>query len=340
MTGPVGLSLSLGPSPVGGATAPTIVGFAYPGELLIVDGGTGSVQWRRDGENITGETSLAYTVGINDIGKSIDVIRGEQESDPVTCWHPKDEPGVSVVLLGNNQVFNAVDPEVEATDGQTVRRWRDQSANAFAFDQSTGANQPLRQTTEVSGNDTVQFDGVDDILDGGPNSVIRNKQFGYMIVACADTNRTGGNDRHAVLQVSTNAIGGAAVWMAMFTRFNGNNFAVGSRRRFTDSVSSAESPSESGYHVLSGEARWSAGSLRLRVDGTQVSADDDISSGPSQNADSPTIRVGSSGVRPFPGHVAFALVAAPDSEWTATQRSRIERYAGLLIGKDIPLVTP
>ena len=338
MTGPVGLSLSLGPSPVGGASSPSISGVAYPGETLTVSGGSGDIQWRVDGDAVTGETGSTYVVSVNDIGKAIDVLQETVVTLPVTCWHPRDEPGVSVVMLANKEVYNAIDPEVEATDGQTVRRWVGQTDSPVVLNQSTGAEQPLRQVAEVNGNDTVQFDGSNDFIGTGSNSIIRNKSWAYLIAACADTNRTGGNDIHAVLHIGTNFPG--AVWIGLNTRAVDNVFRIASRRQFSDSISSATAPSADGYHVLTGECRWAAGSIRLRVDGETVDSDDAISAGNSQDSNSAELLIGSTGTRPFPGHVAMALVATPDDEWTPEVRSRIERYAGLLIGKNIPLVEP
>lgn len=318
------------------AAPPSISGTAYPGETLTVTGGTGSKQWRVDGVDVSGETASTYVVRVNDIGLDIECVVGVEATDPSVCWKPQDEPGVSVVVLGNFDALNTVGPDVEATDGQSVLRWADQTANGYYFTQATEASKPIRQVAEVNGNDILRFNGTDHRMTNVNNDIGRNKSIIYIGAAVSDTNRTAGGASHIVCGISNNQ-NAASARFAIYTRLGGSNiYDLLVRRLDGDSLLQVTSPSLDGFNVLLGEGLYPT--HNLRVNGSQV-ATGTSSSGSTSDTASVGVSIGGDGNNFMPGDIAGVIIATPSVAWTTTQRNRIERYLGLLVGKNIPLLS-
>jgi hypothetical protein len=320
---------------LGSGGLPVLSGVAYPGETLSVLGGS-VYQWKVNSSNVSGETASTYVVRVNDIGKTVTCNVDSVDLNELTVWHPNDESGTAVVLLANINAYTSVGPPVEATDGQTVRQWEDQSSNAFTADQTTGANQPLRQVSEVSGNDVLQFDTTDN-LKLSNKSVGRNKPYIYLFVAMQDTTRTSGGASHCVAIVSTPA-NQATSRISVYSRLSSANNFVGLFKRLdADSTLILTSPSSAGYHVITAEGMYLDGQANLRVDGTQV-ATGLLTSGNTQDTDSADITFGTEGTNPGTPMIAGLIIATPTSTLTTAAVARIERYLGLLAGLDIPLI--
>ena len=321
---------------------PVISGTTYPGETLTALGGSGSYQWTKDGASISGATSATYVLGVNDIGGAIRCVRnGVTSSNAITVWHPRDESGVNGVYLANFGLLDA--SAVAATDGVAVATWQDQSGLGYHATQSTAGNRPLAQLNEVSGNATVQFDGSSDLLSlsGAALDNFRNKSWGYIFAAASDTNRTSGDTFHTIYAASIS--GATNARLGLFTRNNlAAQFSAISRRLDADTLVNTASASAAGYYVLAAEALFATGNLKLRLDGSQTGTVAYPSgAGNSSDTGSRAASIGNLAtglVSRFPGHIAGVITAAPSAQLTDSARSRIERYLGLLVGKNIALV--
>jgi hypothetical protein len=85
----------------------------------------------------------------------------------VPVFTPADVVGLSLWFdaADSESVLNSIGPDVSATDGQTVRRWKDRSENLLHANQSTGLNQPLYETAEINGNAVTRWDGANDCME-------------------------------------------------------------------------------------------------------------------------------------------------------------------------------
>lgn len=354
---PTGVSISYQSEALPENTAsPTISGFAYPQETLTVDEGTWTgtnitytYQWTADGSEISGATSSTYSPTVEQVGAAIickvtatnSSGSTTANSETVTVWHPIDESGVAMVFLANTQVLNSTSPDTEATDGQAVTLWRDQTANGWDASGS-GTTRPLRQVDEINSNDVVSFDGTDDLLSVTATAaldVFRNKDYGYVIAAVSDKNPTAGDDFHPVSSIARGST--AAERAAMYTRFSATSqFLVGGRRLDADAFSTVSAAAQSGYNVVTGQHLWADNTLGIRVNGVQGSTTTFASgAGKSENTASLTIKMGESADGNFqaPDNLAAKIVVSPAAVMTAQSMARLERYVGLLIGKDIAL---
>jgi hypothetical protein len=309
---------------------PVISGFAYPEETLT---STRAAQWTIDGVPVSGQTGSTFVVPLLAYGR---VVRCGS-SDPVTVWKPWDIAGVVSVRVADRGVLNAVSPDVVATDGQTVRRWNGLVSNQPA-DQAVGVNQPIFRATGQSGNPSVEFDGSNDRfeLSGSELNAFQNVGQGYLIVGCRDTNPTGGFTGHNLIVFSNNA--GVTRLLIGSRGLGGNSFSAVARRLDVDAFTSATSPNNGNYNVLCAHGDWANGFVRLRVNGAVAASTALPSSGQTSNTPSLSATIGSNPPNDanFPGHLCCAI--AVNQAVSATNLSRLERFAGLFGGLNIPLV--
>jgi hypothetical protein len=308
---------------------PTISGTAFPGETLT---STSAGQWTADGVPISGETGATYVVGLDKIGA---VIRCGG-SNPLTIWHPNTIPNVIAAFLSNFNVLNSVSPDVPATDGQSVRNWVD-VVNGYQYGQTAGVSQPIFDTDTPR----LNFDGSNDQLtqmDDAIRNFSRNVNNAQVYAIVRDTNRAGGTSLHPIIGANTSS----SVALFLLTQSNLSGWACSGRRVNGETFKSVAAASSDGWHVIGGEHLYSAGTLNLRVDGSQAATTSFTASGASDSTSLAATRIGSDGlVTPlnfFPGDIAGVVFTRGSTALTATQRSQIERYLGLFGGLNIPLV--
>jgi hypothetical protein len=308
---------------------PVISGFAYPLETLTA---SRAGQWSIDGVPVIGQTGTTFQVPLLAYGRTITC----DNSAPVVVWKPWDIAGVVSVRVADRGVLNAVSPDVVATNNQTVRRWNG-LVSAQPADQTNSAFQPIWRATEQSGNPSLEFDGVDDVLNLSEAGILQSLQSFYAITGARDINPTGGTTQHAYLWFSTST---GVSQVTMNTRAaTGDIFNIGGRRLPSDGfVSTTGVASDSNYHVHTGEFLYSLGQMRQRLDGQQVSSANFTSgAGLSDSVASPAAFIGRGAVGIFfPGHITCVILA--NQLLSATDRSRLERFAGLFGGLNIPLV--
>jgi hypothetical protein len=325
------LSNMLSRSRAGGA--PVISGTAFPGETLT---STKAEQWYANGNAISGETGNTYVVRLSDIGVAIT----QTGSNTITIWHPDDIAGVASVRLANSNALASISPNIAATNGQSVRRWTDLIAS-YPSDQITSINQPIYRSTGQSGNPSLEFDGVNDILtlsNSTELSAFSNVATGYVIVGCRDTNPTGGSAFH--VPFTMNLPGATAnTRISIVTKLSvSSTFAI-SATRSMDLISTTGVASNNAYHVHTAEMLFSAGVLNQRLDGTQVSTANFLAASNSSAVSSTAGGIGDSPTfssQDFPGHICCIILV--NQSLSATNRSQLERYAGLFGNLNIPLV--
>jgi hypothetical protein len=288
---------------------------------------------------ISGETGSTLVLGIMDIGVAV----SQLNSNVLTTWHPRDIAAVKSVHVSRANVFSSISPNVAAANGAAIRRNVD-LINSYNADQTTGVSQPIYRATGQSGGPSMEFDGSNDRLDmtgSGSLDMFRNVGYGYIIAGARDTNHTGGSLNHAIAAFTVN--GSTTNRLLLTTRGGnaGNNFQVIARRLDADAFTGVFSANDGNYNVLTAEALFATGSLNLRVNGSQT-ATTALSggSGNTSNTASLYASIGnfldSSG--PFPGHITAVITVSGSTALSATDRSRLERWVGLMGALNIPLV--
>lgn len=315
-------------SPLTGVVPKEIRGLLYPGETVTTGRGG---QWYVDGGTVIGQTGPSYTIGVNDIGKIL-----SQNGRYAVVWHPRDLPGVNGVWLANRGLLNA--SAVPCADGDPVATWQDQSGNGYNLVQATASARPIAQLSEISGNNAVQFDGTSDglYIGSGGTVIFRAKAFGYALVACSDANIAGAPAIHVPFMATAGGATGSR--LSLFTRNTSSLFVANARRLDAETAGQAAAASSSGWKILTCEALFIDGAVNLRSGGNQLATASMLSSGISENTNSQYVIVGSGfNANFFPGLIAGVITAAPGTRWSAADRSRAERYLGLLVGQNIPL---
>jgi hypothetical protein len=328
------LSNMLGRSSAG--VAPVISGTAFPGETLT---STNARQWYADGNVISGQTGSTYVVSLSDIGKVIT----QTGSNALTIWHPRDIAAVKSVHVSLANVFSSISPNVAAADGDAIRRNVD-LINSYNADQSTSIYRPIYRATGQSGGPSMEFDGSNDRLDmtgSGSRDTFRDVGYGYIIAGARDTNHTGGSINHVIASFTESANSTNRFLLTTRGGGGGNNFQVIARRLDGDAITAAISANDGNYNVLTGEALFATGSLNLRVNGSQT-ATTALSggSGTTSNTASLFAHIGNVNdlTGAFPGHITAVITVSGSTALSATDRSRLERWVGLMGSLNIPLV--
>jgi hypothetical protein len=312
-----------------------VTGFAYPMETLTA---SRAGQWYIDGSPVSGQTGATFQVPLLAYGKVVTC----GSSAPATVWKPWDIAGVFSVRIADRSVFNAVSPNVAATDGQTVRRWNGLVSSAEA-NQATAANQPIWREAGQSGNPSVEFDGANDFVSSTNSTEINsfnNVASGYMIVGCRDTNPTGGQATHAAAVHELVGVSGASnTRISLTTRISGNNWRAFAFQQ-TSLTSTTLVANNSNYNVHTVEALFSSGTLNHRVNASQIGTASFPASANSSSNNSTAFSIGAlstfATTTGFPGHIC--CVISCNQLLSATNCSRLERFAGLFGGLNIPLV--
>jgi len=324
------LSNMLGRSNGGG---PVISGTAFPGETLT---STKAKQWYADGNAISGQTGSTYVVRLSDIGVAIT----QTGANTITIWHPDDIAGVASVRLSNSNVLASITPNIAATNGDSVRRWTDLIAS-YPSDQITSINRPIYLSTGQSGNPSLEFDGANDILtlsNSTELSTFSNVASGYVIIGCRDTNPTGGSSFH--VPFSMNLPGATSnTRVSVATKLSASSTFAIFATSTTNLISTTGVASDNAYHVHTAEMLFSAGVLNQRLDGTQVSTANFLAASNSSAVSSTAGGIGDSpsfNSQDFPGHICCIILV--NQSLSASNRSRLERYAGLFGNLNIPLV--
>ena len=230
---------------------------------------------------------------------------------------------------------------VLATDGETVAGWRDIISGDFVT--ASASNIALFETTDLATH-SLKFDASDFFTIPSPppqsSSVMRNvfngKSNCYIFAGAKDTAPTGGDATHAVVSINRTS---AAPKLGLVTRRTSFNTFSALASSGSDPAEIVSSTSNADYNVLTTEALFSSGSLSLRVNGNQTSTAAISTTPPNTTTSASYIGASSSTTTSnFNGYMTAIILAADNSPISDTDRSRIERFIGLLDGLNIPLV--
>lgn len=312
----------------GRASKITISGFAYPLETLTA---SRAGQWSIDGVPVIGQTAATFQVPLLAYGRTITC----DNSAPVVVWKPWDIAGVVSVRVADRGVLRGVSPDVVAVNGDTIRRWNGLVSNQPA-DQTNSAFQPIWRSAGQSGNPSLEFDGADDRLDlsGAELQIYSNVSISGVIAGARATNHAGGNNNQ--LLYSYNFPGIAQTQMVLAVR-SGSDFAGFIRRVVNGAELTITSPNNGNYNVLGLEANYAGNLGALRVNASQVASGSIAGTGNTPTGSSNRSQIGSQNNANTAAMQLCCLINY-NQALSATNRSRLERFAGLFGGLNIPLV--
>jgi hypothetical protein len=216
-------------------------------------------------------------------------------------------------------VLNSISPDTAATNGQTVRRWMDQSGLANHANQASGTAQPTCTLPTA-----LEFDGTNDTLEI-PKNISRNRGYiGIFVVFTADvvTSSTRwlvhmstlpGNVRTGLSLSSTGQISLSC------RRVDGGTIAG-----ITGSTLSAATK-----YVVSAHANYAGRLASIRVNGAVVGSDSAfLDGGSTSDTDSYFADIGSlAGSQAFDGKISEVMIYN-GTALSASQVSVVEKWLG------------
>jgi hypothetical protein len=305
-------------------TGSGIRGFAYPLETLTAPS---AGQWAIDGVPVIGQTGSTFQIPLLAYGRTITCAN----FTPVIVWSPLDVVGVISAHIADRQVLNTVSPNVSAVDGSRVARWNSISG-LQQMNQTTLTSQPIYRATGQNGNPSVQFDGVNNNL-GGTISV-NGASILYTITGFSDTNPTGGNSTHVPLAFRNNFNG---VLVRIFSRNTSNNISAELWRRGGFPTAQIQiSASNSNYNVITTETNTTTNTASARLNGALAGSQTLNGSGTIQSLNNNNAFFGVYDAnQTFPGNLCCVIIAT--QQLSVSDRSRLERFAGLFGNLNIPL---
>jgi hypothetical protein len=222
-----------------------------------------------------------------------------------------------------------------ATDGQAVTAWRDIISGVNVT--SSGTLAGLFESTDLD-TPSIKFDSTDFFtIPTSIRTVFNLQNYGYIFAGAKDTVPDGGDATHAVVSINRT---GSFPKVALTTRYNSNNtFNAVTGPNGTSLTGGFSLQNNSNYNVLTNEAMWADGEIRLRINGSQEGNGSFTAEQPNSTTTTSYIGAYTSNTNNFNGYMTAIILAAGDSPLSATDRSRIERFIGLLdSGINIPLV--
>lgn len=291
---------------------PIISGNAFPLETI---NSNKLGQWYVDNQPVIGEIGATYQWRLSDIGKTL----RQENSNELVCWHPSNVTQVKVCRIHTARTYYSVSPDVDASIGQTIRRWTD-IVGFYQGNQTTGASQPLKQSTGV------YFDGVNDNLLCNELSVFRNVFCCGTIISANEENPNGGAVVHIV---SFSQVGsGGATRVGIRTRNASTALFIAQAIR-TDGLTGAVVSSSfiPGWNVLEAYVRYDLNALNLFVNGVDSGTATIPGTGPSSDTDSLLMRLGDS-AGGFQGAIGCEIKWSGNTAPTDSDMRKLRRFAG------------
>jgi len=235
-----------------------------------------------------------------------------------------------------SQVVTRVATTVDtlATDGQAVVAWKDIIGGGNAI--ASAPNAGLFESTDLD-TVSIKFDSSDFFnLPSDQRSVFNSKNCCYIFAGAQDTAPTGGDTTHGVVSINRTS---TTPKLGLSTRASSSVFRASASSNNSTAVN-ASSTSNANYNVLTAEALFTSGSLRLRVNGSVTGTTAISTTIPNNSVTASFIGAATSlSTTNFNGYMTAIILAAGDAPISDTDRSRIERFIGLLdSGINIPLV--
>jgi hypothetical protein len=225
-----------------------------------------------------------------------------------------------------------------AADGQAVTAWRDIISGVDVTADTN--NIALFEETDLP-TASLKFDGTDFFrIPPSLRTVFNEQDYGYIFAGVKDTaiNELGQNPSHGVVSINRT---GSFPKVALTTRRSGNSYFDAITGPNSSVLTTADFfPNNEDYNVLTNEAMWADGQIRLRVNGEQsenVGSFEAVQ--PNNTVTDSYIGAYTDNTSNFVGYMT-AIILATDL-MSDTDRHHIERFIGLLGGLDImpPLPT-
>lgn len=251
--------------------------------------------------------------------RSVGLRRGGTFTPPVQDFTPADLPGLALWL-------DAADAASISLNGSAVTQWNDKSGNGRHFAQGTAAQQPAYVPGAHNGRAALRFDGVNDRLGLGVNSLLRAAP-GLTCYVVALTTGSGGQ---IAFWVENNRTLNQARLQIAKTSAAGNNHTLGHRRLDTQSLVALQSGStweEDILYCVGGITDWAAQTHTIRLDGAQAAHQTSTgTSGTFSDTNSSSAYVGTnrSGDVPWEGDICEVILLP--RALTPTEIIKLETY--------------
>jgi hypothetical protein len=212
-----------------------------------------------------------------------------------------------------------------------VLYWRDIIGGLNAL--SSSSNAGLFESTDLD-TKSIKFDSTDYFsLQPEQRPVFNSQNCCYIFAGAQDTARTGGDVTHGVFSINRTS---TIPKLGLFTRSSSSSLFAASASSNNSTAVNATSTSNANYNVLTAESLFSSGSLNLRVNGSQTATTAISTTVPNNTISGAFIGAGTSNsTTNFNGYMTAIILAADSSPLSATDRSRIERFIGLLDGLNV-----
>jgi hypothetical protein len=233
--------------------------------------------------------------------------------------------------------------------GQQAVAWRNLKTNNEKIYTTNNSSSATYKDADLS-TPSLQFNGVQYYTSDSLRSIVDNVNYSYMFAGVKNNNALSAiNKNHPIVNFSKSSSFTAGNRSSLYTKTYssaGPRFVRAESNVGTSTASGEKDigyqPLSDGYNVLTNESLWMSDSCNLRLNGSQVATSVLDDPAPSRSNTSGTFYIGrekngniSDG---FVGWMTAIILASDSSAMSNTNRSRIERFIGLLGGVDIPLV--
>jgi hypothetical protein len=245
-------------------------------------------------------------------------------------FDPRTIAGLGLWLRGD-VAYTSISPDVQATNGESVRRWPDLSGSGRHYDQAVSGNKPLFAMTGLNGLPALSYDGLDDFVAAVAGlDLFRNVSGATnFCVAQATSGTVAATQNLSYVSTAT-----ASTTRSTIGRAATNTYSWGGRRLDADTFSSttAGTTSASPFCIA---GLWDYANARLTpyLNGAaQTPIDPFKTAGNTSDTDSATMSVGANGTGSsgFTGRIAEVLV------WrrvlTTAERAAVHAYLGRRYG--------
>jgi hypothetical protein len=244
-----------------------------------------------------------------------------------TDFSPIEIPDLGLWLRGD-VAYTSISPDVQATNGQTVRRWPDLSGNARDFGQGTGGMKPLFAANAVNGQPGLFGDGFDDVVAAESGlGLLRNIDAATLFVVAKGSSGTVSSTQGEIF-ISTG--GSSTSTRALLGRSGSNIYRASGRRTDADPASSNDAGStDTSAYIHAGVFSYGTAILTQYLNGSLIGTNNPfLTAGNTSDTDSVGIGAfGTSiGTSVYPGWIAEVLLwpRALSSE----ERANVTAYLG------------
>lgn len=240
-------------------------------------------------------------------------------------FNPLSIPGLGLWLRGD-VAYTSISPDVQAANGESIRRWPDMSGNGRHADQGTGGNKPTWSASGMNGRPGLATDGIDDfLLISTGLGLLRNVAGATVFIVAKGTAATPGATQG---EIQINTGGGAARVTA--SRTTAGTYSFGGRRLDGDSfVSQTGGTTGTAAYIHTLLFEYSAARATEYVNGALVGTIDPFqTAGSTSDTDSTAITVGAGagGSSPYAGILGELLVWP--RRLSTSERNYVHRYLG------------